>query len=233
MRLKTGLKVTGVLIALAGAGYATTAAMTWLCFGRKRRHEEEKSILDDFLAQYQIIERYRVDVDAPAETAFAAAARLSLEDSGFIRAIFRTRERLMGSKPISSEIHRGLVEQAILWGWGVLYEAPGKEILFGAVTQPWIARPLLQALRPEEFAEFSEPGFVKIAWSLKVYAVDEKRSVLSTETRATTTDDMSRVRFRRYWSLVMPGTVVIRKVALCQARRQAESMVAGHAKEFS
>jgi hypothetical protein len=39
----------------------------------------------------------------------------------------------------------GLVDQAKAWGWSELAEDPGREIVFGAVTQPWA--PLLSSGR--------------------------------------------------------------------------------------
>lgn len=223
MRPKTGLKVGVALIALASAGYGTVAAMTWLKFGRKRR--TGKSSLDPFVPQPQVIERYCVTVDASAEKSFAAALQLRLEDSAAVRAIFKLREWFLGSKPTGANARLGLAEQAKLWGWGVLGESPGEEIVFGAVTQPWEARPKFEVVEPEKFAAFDRPGYVKIVWSLRVDPVDVSRSVLSTETRATTTDEISRARFRRYWAMVMPGTVVIRRVALYHAKRVAEVMM--------
>jgi hypothetical protein len=71
---------------------------------------------------------------------------------------------------------------------GMLAEDPGHEIVFGAVTQPWAANPVFLALSPDEFAKFQEPGYVKIAWMLRVDPVDGGKSMASTETRVATTD---------------------------------------------
>ena len=43
---------------------------------------------------------------------------------------------------------------------------PGREVVFGAVTQPWVTNVVFRALPPHEFAAFKEPGFVKIVWTL-------------------------------------------------------------------
>ena len=86
-------------------------------------------------------------------------------------------------------------------GWGVLADVPGREIVMGAITQPWLADVVFRALPPEEFAAFDEPGFVKIAWTLRADPVTATTSIFRTETRVTTTDPTARARFRRYWSL--------------------------------
>ena len=60
-------------------------------------------------------------------------------------------------------------------GWGVLAEIPGREIVMGAVTQPWEADVVFRPLPSAEFAAFAEPGFVKIVWTLRADPVDEPR----------------------------------------------------------
>jgi hypothetical protein len=83
-----------------------------------------------------------------------------------VRSIFRTHELLIGGKSDAVMPSLGLVDQAKAWGWAVLGEYPGREIVFGAVTQPWIANPTFRGLPAHEFVAFDEPGYVKIAWTL-------------------------------------------------------------------
>ena len=52
-------------------------------------------------------------------------------------------------------------------------------------------------------------------------------SVFRTETRAVATDVMARTRFRRYWSLLSPGTIVIRRMMLQPLKAEAERRAAG------
>jgi hypothetical protein len=91
---------------------------------------------------------------------------------------------VLGSEPEKEKPRQlGLVEQARAWGWGELAEDPGREIVFGAVTQPWPGNPVFRALPLGEFAKFQEPGFVKIVWMLRVDRIDGGKSMVSTETR--------------------------------------------------
>jgi hypothetical protein len=50
--------------------------------------------------------------------------------------------------------------------------------------------------------------------------------VFSTETRVATTDAEARRKFRRYWSLLSPGIVMLRRESLRLVRREAERRVA-------
>ena len=66
----------------------------------------------------------------------AAAQDMDVARSPLVQAIFKAREIAVGalSEPRKS---RGLVEETLALGWGVLAEVPGREIVIGAVTKPW------------------------------------------------------------------------------------------------
>ena len=110
-------------------------------------------------------------------------------------------------------------------GWGVLAEIPDREIVVGAVTKPWEANVTFRALPPEAFAAFNEPGYVKIVWTLRATPITDTESLFQTETRAIATDPVARAEFRRYWSLVSPGIILIRWALLGPVRREAERRV--------
>ena len=107
-------------------------------------------------------------------------------------------------------------------GWAVLAEIPDREIVFGAATSPWVANPVFRPLPATEFARFHEPGYAKIAWTLRADPIDAAGSVVRTETRVTTTDPASRKAFRRYWALVSPGVGLIRRISLRLVKNEAE-----------
>jgi hypothetical protein len=116
----------------------------------------------------------------------------------------------------------GLLAQTKALGWGVLAEVPGREIIMGAVTQAWLADVVFRGLTPEEFAAFNEPGYVKIAWTLRADPISAGESVFRTETRAVTTDPTARAKFRWYWSKASPGIWLIRQMTLGPLKREAE-----------
>ena len=107
-------------------------------------------------------------------------------------------------------------------GWRVLVEVPGREIVMGAVTQPWKPNPVFRGLPPEEFAAFAEPDYVKIVWTLRADPIDATASIARTETRVATTDAHARAAFRRYWSWVSPGIALIREMSLRLVKKEAE-----------
>jgi len=223
--IRSGARWVGAGTVLAAAVYATSVGATWYRYGHAERStdaEDRDPDLDQFIPFFDVAERHRVLVAAPAEITFSAACDMSLQQSAVIRAIFRSRELILGGKPDKVIPQLGLIAQAKALGWAVLAEHPGCCVIFGAVTQPWLANPIFRALAPSEFATFHEPGYVKIAWTLRVDSVDATKSVARTETRVLTTDVVARTKFRRYWAFVLPGIVLIRRIALRLVKAEAE-----------
>jgi hypothetical protein len=207
------------------AAYAAYVAVTWTRFGRVAARQgaaEADPILDRFMPVYDIVERHHVDVDAPAPIVFAAAKDADLIHLPMVRAIVKGRELIMGASPVDHALPHGIVEETRALGWGVLEELPGQEIVLGAVTRPWQANVTFRAVAPERFAAFAEPEYVKIVWNLRADAISSARSRFLTETRALATDALARRRFRRYWSLVSPGIILIRWLALGPVKAEAE-----------
>lgn len=219
--------LTFALIAGLGLAAATYAAMiAW-----NRRHYDTvhhvaipKSfeLLDCFIPSPEVLEHHQIAVNAPAGVVLAAAKELRALDSPLVRATIRAREIALGGRP-DARWHPGpLVEQMRSIGWVVLAEQPEREIVLGTIARPWNADPGFRSIDPAHYEAFREPGFVKIAWSLRAEPNGEGRSVFHTETRVATTDVQAREHFRRYWSYVAPGVELIRLALLLPLKRAAE-----------
>jgi hypothetical protein len=205
---------------LAGAGYM---AATWYRYGRTRAVTGEDEVLDRFMPVCEVRERHQTRIRAPVEVTFAAARGLELNRSPLVRAIFRGRELLMGSRARETSPSRPFLDEVLSLGWRVLAEIPGREIVLGAVTQPWQADVVFRGVAPEEFATFDEPDYVKIVWTLAVTPLGPDESVFRTETRVLTTDPSARRKFRRYWAVVSPGILLIRRETLRLVKQAAEA----------
>lgn len=222
--LKRTGQIVGAAAAVAAASYGALIAWAWTRYGQASRGtpEDADALLDRFMPLYDVAERHRVRVRAPADVTLAAAADMNLQQSGLVRAIFRTRELGMGSSTIRPAAPQGLLAQVKALGWGVLAETPGREIVMGAVTQPWKADVVFRAVPPSEFASFAEPGYVKIAWTLRADPLGPSESIFRTQTRVVATDAIARARFRRYWAFVSPGIRLIRRLVLSPLKSEAE-----------
>ena len=228
--IRSGVRWLGAGAGLAVAAYASCVGITWCLYGHPKRQfssGDDEPLLDEFIPEFEVVERHGIRVAAPVGIAFKAAREMNIQRSAIVRAIFKTRALLLGSEPDRDARPLGLAEQARAWGWGVLAENSGREIVFGGVTQPWLANPTFRALPPDEFRGFHEPGYVKIAWTLRADPIDATKSIVCTETRAATTDPSSRAKFRSYWSFVMPGVVLIRRMGLRLVKMEAERRARG------
>jgi hypothetical protein len=217
------VKAVGAAVAVAAGCYAVYAAMTWLRYGEGAQSAgaEHDPLLGRFMPEYEVSERHHIAVAAPAAVTFAAARDQDLLQSGVVRAIFKAREIVLGGTDRTPH-RRGLLADTLALGWGVLAETPERQIVVGCVTRPWEADPVFHALAPDQFAGFNDPGYVKIAWTLRADPVDDASSIFRTETRVSTTDPDARARFRRYWSLASPGIMLIRRLLLAPLKAEAE-----------
>jgi hypothetical protein len=206
-------------VALFGLGYVATR---WLRYGHVRKHHGPPELLDRFLPECEVLERHQTRVAAPADVTYLAAREMSLTQSPVVRAIFRGRELLMRSSPSGERPPQSLIDEVLSIGWGVLAQESGREIVLGAVTQPWKRDVKFRALPPDEFTAFDEPGFAKIAWTIRAEPIRSETSRFHTETRVATTDAEARKRFRRYWTMVSPGVRLIRRESLRLVRADAE-----------
>lgn len=227
--MKTALKYVAGGAALAGLGYAAYAGTQWLRYGRAphaKNPDEQDPLLDRFMPLYDIVERHHVRVLAPPDVTLAAARDLNIQDSAVVRALFKARELVMGGSSAAAPMPSGLLAAALAMGWGILADEVDREIVLGAVTKPWEPNPVFQDLLPRDFRSFAEPGFVKIAWTLRADPVEAGGCIFRSETRAIATDAEARTKFRRYWSLVSPGVVLIRRAMLTPIKTEAERRVA-------
>jgi hypothetical protein len=226
--LRSTLCWSAVGLGLAAGTYAAYAGVTWSRYGRPARptKEEDDALLDRFMPFYDVAERHRIDVAAPAAVTLSAARQVDLFDDVIVRAVIRTREVILGAEPADGARLPGFLAQMRSIGWVVLAETP-LEIVGGAVTRPWEANVTFRSIPAEQFADFNEPGYVKIAWTLRADTVGDAVSIFRTETRAVATDLTAGAKFRRYWSFIAPGTFLIRRMMLGPVKATAERVSRG------
>jgi hypothetical protein len=219
MRKRNALAGGAAVALLAATGYG---AATWYRYGRAPRRATGDELLDRFMPMFDVREHHEAKVHAPTAVTYAAARELDFRRSKLVDGIFRARQLLMGARSAPASTGGSFLDEVQALGWRVLAEESGRELVMGAVTQPWQADVVFRGVPSEDFAAFEEPGYVKIAWTLGVAPRSDGTSVFRTETRAVATDRAARSRFRRYWTLVSPGIVLIRREMLRLVKREAE-----------
>jgi hypothetical protein len=214
-----------VTTGIGALSYGTYAAVTWARYGHahpERRPRDE--LLDRFIPQPEVDEYHQIKVHAPAPVTLAVAKDMDFQVSPIVRGIFwlRALPALLRGEPFRPEGSKGILEETLGMGWGVLAEVPDHEIVVGAYTQPWHEHVTFESLPPGEFASFNQPGYAKIVWTLEAQPLGPDESLFVTRTRVATTDPESRTRFRLYWAPMSTGIILIRYAGLPMIKREAE-----------
>jgi hypothetical protein len=163
---------------------------------------------------YDVGKSHVVTVDASADYSYRSVLAVDLFQSRIIRILYRVRG-LPAKGPLT-------LRDMTRWGFVVLDEDPGTEIVLGLVGRFWLFKGGLRRVEPGDFVEFSESGYVKAAMNFLVESAGPGRSTVTTETRVIATDPDSLRSFRRYWTFVGPFSGLIRRRMLSVIRRHAE-----------
>lgn len=182
----------------------------------------EPALLDRFVPMPDIRERFETTIRAPASVVMHVAENFDMQSLRTVRAIFWLREALLGAKRHPPRRPQGILEETKALGWGVLDERPGRAVVCGARCQPWLADVRFSALGAREFASWSEPDQVKIAWTLEAEEIARDVTGFAQETRAVATDADARRKFLRYWRWARFGIIAVRLLMLPAIRRASE-----------
>ncbi|MGZ3303908.1 MAG: hypothetical protein ACXVBG_23790 [Isosphaeraceae bacterium] len=227
MKIARPIGLAGTVIAAGVAVFAVYSVLTWVRYGKvhPERHPADV-LLDQFMPHPEVDEYHSVEVPAPAALALETAKRTDVQSALPIKAIFflRAIPALLRGEEFRPKGPRGLFEETLAQGFGVLAEEPGIEVVIGTYCQPWHQDVEFRPLPPEEFAAFDDPGFVKIAVSLAAEPLGPGSSRFVTRTRVVTTDAEARRKFRLYWSPMSAGILLIRWFFLPLVRKQAERL---------
>lgn len=199
-------------------------------------------LLDDFLPVYDVSDAVASVVHADVPTTWQALMDVDLIDVGRrkplvgvlggLRALPEIVKHLLhGEVPSAGPAHLRLRDLPALpaakGGWVLLGERSEDEIALGLVGKFW--RPVIEwaEVPPDQFREWSQPGFAKTIYTLSVRRIDDHRTLLTGTMRTATTDDVARQWFRRYWTLgVGAGAHVLVNGLLDVTRDMAETAVA-------
>ena len=97
----------------------------------------------------------------------------------------------------------------------MLIDDPPREVVVGAIGQVWRPSiPFVHVGDAEAFAAFATPGYVRVAWALRVEPRPAGGARVEVEVRVDATDPDSWRRFRRYFALVGPGSRLVRRSLL-------------------
>jgi hypothetical protein len=170
--------------------------------------------LDRFLPVYQFHERHSRAIGASPEAVYAAIQRVTAGEIRFFRSLAwirrfgRSRPRGILSPPPAEPILKVATETSFL----LLEEDENRELVVGtSVFRPPGVR---RHRTPEEFRVLQGPGMALAAMNFLITPKREGGVLLSTETRIFATDASARRTFAAYWTVIYPGSALIRRMWL-------------------
>lgn len=175
---------------------------------------DERSLIDEFLPEYQHGERHRIDIAAPPQQVYPVVRSLDTRGSGVIRTLFRLR-----GMPRSSLTLEGLERD----GFVILADRPDDELVLGSIGRFWTPAGDLKRVTPSQFRSFEAVGYAKAVWNFTLSELASSSTRLTTETRVFCPDGPSRRRFRLYWAVIGPFSALIRKEMLLSIKRTVET----------
>lgn len=222
------IKTTSMRGGPAGPGRATSSARSDIAREHPLEPNAETPLLDTYLSEYDVTEFHACVVSADANTTWDAIRHVDLSLFAGVRALLLLRavpgriKSLAGGQAPPPQPPFTLADMPRV-GFELLDERPG-EIVFGFVGRPWsigAEKPL--ALGRDSFASFVDPGYAKIAFTIRAESYGAHRTLVTTETRTATTDPRSRHRFAVYWTLIGPFSALIRRAILRRLKSDVET----------
>lgn len=183
------------------------------------------SKLDEFAPIYQFSEQTTIPVRAPAGRIYETLFRVTAAEVPFYRTLAWIRR---GAAPGPESVlnppdNEPLVRVATRTSFLTLAEVPGREYVMGAVVMAPEGVVLAAGPTPESFKALRQPGFAKAVMSFAIEPQGPGWCLLKTETRVHATDPVSRDVFARYWTVIAPGSLLIRHMWLRAIKVRAEA----------
>jgi hypothetical protein len=125
------------------------------------------AVLARFVPHPDMGRRHEITIRAPAGCVLDIARNFDLQSIPMVHAILWLRAKVLGARSPAARRSTGLVAHMMALGWGCLADEPGQCFVAGAACQPWQADVVFSPIVPEQFATYTEPDRVKIAWTLE------------------------------------------------------------------
>jgi hypothetical protein len=183
-------------------------------------------MLDQLIPAPRKVEESAIDLAAPPSAVWSYVRHGDLASSPFSRALFalRTLPSRLGGHAAGREPLRLCIDDFQSTpehpGFQLLGESPPHELVVGAIGKVFqLDIPFVHVAGAEAYAAFAEPGWVKVAWALRVLPLGDADSRVIVEVRVDATDAATWTEFEHYWRLIGPGSHFVRHALLAGLRR--------------
>jgi hypothetical protein len=167
------------------------------------------SLIAQCMPEFSLRFVQRVAVDADRELAYLRLRGLDLSEIPLVHSYMRVkslpkrvRAWWRGKRRPSPDSARLSDLVCRIPGVNLLAEQRRDELVFGAIGKFWQPTRPLERIAPQAFRRFSEPGFGKLALSLRVAPRELGGTWITVELRGQATDSLSEANLKRAWQVI-------------------------------
>ncbi|WP_054972443.1 hypothetical protein [Paenibacillus sp. A3] len=185
-------------------------------------------LLDRYLPVYHYHEKHAIDVRAPRDAVYRAIREVKYGDVPVLRLLFGIRmlpSWLAGKvKTGTSGDDEPFIKRMMRYGFMLLEEAEGQELLVGVVGPFWrpVGNEPIRLDSAQAFIDYDSPRHAKAVMNFQLREQSNGTMTVMTETRIQTKDRAVRLKFGLYWLLIYPGSALIRRGLLRAIKTNAE-----------
>ena len=170
-------------------------------------------LIDKYLPVYHFNEFHSIKVNAPLNDIYEKMLHCDFSQSFLIRFLSRLR---------GMPKHLYTIEHLTNMGFIKLDEEPGKEILFGMVTDNPMFNTCQSNVTSKEFIQKADATIIKAVINFKLQDKSNSQHIISTETRVWCGSKAMKSKFKYYWFFIKPFSQLIRKSMLKQMKTQIQ-----------
>jgi hypothetical protein len=168
---------------------------------------------DKYLPAYNFNEHHSIDVNGFVSGNYQKMLQCDFSNSLLIKFLFKLRG-------MPTEVYS--IEHFTSMGFIKLDEEPGKEILFGMVTNNPMFNTCQSNVTSKEFIQKSDATIIKAVINFRLHDNSNSRHTISTETRVWCGSKAMKSKFKYYWLFIKPFSQLIRKFMLKQMKTQIQ-----------
>jgi len=170
-------------------------------------------LIDKYLPDYHFNEFHSIEVNGFMGSIYQKMLRCDFSKSSLINILFRVRG-------VPVKVYS--IEHLTSMGFIKLDEEPGKEILFGMVTDNPMFNTCKSNVSSQEFIHRTGNTIIKAVINFRIQDKSNSQHIISTETRVWCGSKAMKSKFKCYWFFIKPFSQLIRKSMLKQLKMQIQ-----------
>ncbi|MGV3685072.1 MAG: hypothetical protein ACO1NS_05560 [Daejeonella sp.] len=168
-------------------------------------------LIDKYLSAYHFNELHSIEINGFGDGIYQRMLQCDFRNSHLINLLFRLRGIPKGVYSLEHLTRMGFIK---------LDEDPGKEILFGMVTDHPMFNNCRSNVSSNEFIQKADNTIIKAVINFKLQDTNNLQHIISTETRVWCGSEALKLKFKYYWFFIKPFSQLIRKSMLKQMKLQ-------------